>query len=102
MEEKKTDFTTRSFTRRKIYRRLKKKEREEKNWDKTGHLLRTSTAKKYASNSKVWKTSLSITNIPIKEGGYVSKTSNFDNLPEIELLEDAISKGFVLVKSENL
>lgn len=102
LEEKRTDLTAKSFNNRKIYRRMKKNKQERNYWDRNGHLLRTSTSQKYVSTSKEWKTSSSITDFRVKDGGYTSRSRNFDDLPEIESLEDAVSVGFLLVKSENL
>ena len=94
-------FTAEDLSVREEYRRSKKKISEEKEWQKFGHLPRALTVKKKLSNTKVWKTSVSITDFGMDAGGYTSRANNFDRMSEILSLEEAIQAGFVVVKSQN-
>jgi hypothetical protein len=87
---------------RQAYKHSKKKKVDEEEWKKYGHLPRLSTSIKYVSNSKVWKTQLSITGFRMDSGGYTARKFNLQNKSEILSLEDAQRFGFVVVKSENL
>lgn len=97
-----TDLATTSLTIRQALRRSRKKRQEEEHWKEYGHLPRPSTTKKYVSGSQVWKTSLLITKLRMCDGGYTSRANNFQNVTEIQSLDDAMSRGFVLIKSQNL
>ena len=87
---------------RQAYKHSKKKKDEEEDWKKNGHLPKLSTAIKYVSNSKVWKTQSSITDFHLDSGGYTAKKFNSQNISEFQSLEDAQRFGFILVKSESL
>ena len=102
IEKKAIKSTLPILTIREAYRSSKKKKNEEEEWKNHGHLPRLSTAKKYVSNSKIWKTELSIADFHTNDGGYTSRPNNFKNMPEIRSLEEAKNVGFVIIKSENL
>jgi hypothetical protein len=74
---------------------------DEEEWEEHGHLSRLLTAKKKISNSKIWKTLPLITDFHMDDGGYTSRVTKFDGIPNIKSLEDGMRKGFVVVKSEN-
>jgi hypothetical protein len=94
-------FDTANQSVREAYRRSKKKRAEKEEWDKYGHLPRLSTIEKSISDAKIWKTLPLITDFCMDDGGYTSRSRNFDNVPEIQSLEEAMCKGFVVIKSEN-
>jgi hypothetical protein len=87
---------------RQAYKHSKKKKVDEEDWKKYGHLPRLSTAIKYVSNSKIWKTQSSITDFHMDSGGYTARKFNLQNASGIISLEDAQRSGFVVVKSESL
>jgi hypothetical protein len=83
-------------------KRRKKEKREEVDWKKHGHLPRPSTKRKYVNNSLEWKTPFTISDLQMKFGGYSSKSSRFQNVPDVQSLDEAIALGLVLVKSSSL
>jgi hypothetical protein len=83
------------------YKRLKKAKEEEKHWIEYGHLPRPSTKQKIYGNSQVWKSLMLATDLRMDLGGYTSRSSKLLKLPEIQSLEEAISMGFVVLKSSN-
>ena len=87
---------------REAYKHWRKLKTEEEEWEKYGHLPKLSTAIKKVSNSKIWKTSISIADFRTDDGGYTARSNKFENKPEIQSLEDGKRLGFVIVKSENL
>jgi hypothetical protein len=87
---------------RQAYKHSKKKKVDEEDWKKYGHLPKLSTAIKYVSNSKVWKTQPSIADFRMDSGGYTARKFNSQNTSEFLSLEDAQRTGFVVVKSESL
>jgi hypothetical protein len=83
------------------YKLWKKAKQEEKHWRKYGHTPRRSTKQKTIGNSQAWKTSFLTTDLRMNFGGYTARSSRFLNLPEIQSLDEAISLGFVVLKSSN-
>ena len=82
------------------YKQQKKKWRDEKDWKEYGHLPRPSTNKKYVGKSQVWKMLTLVTSLRMNDGGYTARLSRFQNMGEVQLLEEAMALGFVLIKSK--
>ena len=99
MQKKGSELTSSSFSKGQDYRLRKRKWRKEKQWKIRGHLPDTSTKQKFIVNAQMWKSSFTITNLQMKLGGYTAKKSRFLNMHEVQSLEEAISLGFLLVRS---
>jgi hypothetical protein len=90
------------LTIREEYKHSRKLKKEEEEWEKYGHLPKLSNSIKKVSNSKIWKTSLSIADFRTNDGGYTTRANKFENRPQIQSLEDGKRLGFVIIKTENL
>jgi hypothetical protein len=95
------ELTSYPVSKEQDYQLKKKKWRKEKDWKKRGHLPNAATKRKFVINAQVWKSSAMISKLETKLGGYTAKSSRFEKVHEIGSLEEAISLGFLLVKSEN-
>lgn len=87
---------------REVFKHSRKRKTEEEEWEKYGHLPKLSNSIKKVSNSKIWKTSLSIADFRTNDGGYTTRANKFENRPQIQSLEDGKRLGFVIIKTENL
>jgi hypothetical protein len=83
-------------------RRMKKKERDDINWKKNGHLPRSSMKRKYIGTSQETKTSHLLSEFRIKTGGYTSMPDTIKKRPKVRSIEYTLGLGLVLVKCDNL
>jgi hypothetical protein len=93
------DLTSSTLNKKQKYQVRKKNWRREKHWTKHGHLPTTSTKRNFIGNAEAFTTPHMIANSQIKDGGYTSKSSCYRHTPDLRSLEEAISLGFLLVKS---
>jgi hypothetical protein len=101
-EKKSKNFFLLDLAIQEAFKHSRKRKTEEEEWEKYGHLPKSSIVIKKVSDSKMWKTLLLIADFRTDDGGYTARANKFKNTPEIRTLEYGKCLGFAIVKSENL